>query len=87
MMTPRKTKTPQGGQAKGAFKTTNSASIFTYLCKASKARYEQVTIVVWRTSYALEDARNTHAALGHLWRQATCCVALALFRFIGGRHV
>ena len=34
MATPKKTKTPQGGRAEGAFNTTNSKGIFTYLREA-----------------------------------------------------
>lgn len=85
MMRPRKTKTPQGGQAEGAFNTTNSKGIFTHPGEAIKAMIDKASIAVWRTAYALEEARQTHAALGHMWRQAGCCVALSVFQIFGGR--
>lgn len=85
MMRPRKTETPQGGRAEGVSNTTNSKGIFTHLGEAIKAKIDKVSIAVWRTSYALEEARETHAAHGHLWWQAGCCVALSVFRIFGGR--
>ena len=39
---------------------------------------------LWRMAYSTEDARQDHAAAGHLWRQAGCCIALSFFRLIGG---
>lgn len=85
MMRPRKTKTPQGGQAEGVSNTAKSKGIFTYPGEAIKAIYERAGRVIWRTAYALEEARETHAAHGHLWRQAGCCVALSVFQIFGGR--
>lgn len=43
-----------------------------------------LSIRLWRIAYQLEELRQDHAAAGHLWRQAGCCVALSLFRLIGG---
>ena len=42
-------------------------------------------IATWRLAYTLEESRQNHASLGHLWRQAACCVALSFFRIVGGR--
>ena len=70
----RKTKTPQGRQAEGAFNTTNSKGIFTYLAEAIKRR-------IWLMGYELEEARQLHASRGHFWKQAGVCIALAFLRF------
>lgn len=85
MMALGKRKTPNAGRAEGFFKV-NCTSIVAYLGEAIKAKHEQASIAIWRASYALEEARQTHAALGHLWRQAGCCVALSLIGFLGGRY-
>ena len=77
MTRPRKTKTPQGRQAEGAFNTTNSKGIFTYLREVIKQR-------VWLMGYDLEEARQLHAARGHFWKEAGACIALALLR-LGGQ--
>ena len=47
--------------------------------------FSRFSLIIWRTSYRLEEARQDHAALGHLWRQAACCMALSFFRILGGR--
>lgn len=73
MTRPRKTKTPQGGQAEGVFNTTNSEGIFTYLSEAIKRR-------IWLIGYELEEARQLHASRGHFWKQAGVCITLALLR-------
>lgn len=39
---------------------------------------------IWCRAYALEQSRQDHAAAGRLWRQAACCVGLAVFRLLGG---
>ena len=39
---------------------------------------------LWRMAYSMEEARQDHAAAGHLWRQAVCCIALSFFRMAGG---
>jgi len=70
----RKTKTPQGGQAKGASNTTNSKSIFTHPGEAIKRR-------IWLLGYEFEEARQLHAASGHFWKEAGVCITLALLRF------
>lgn len=69
----RKTKTPQGGQAEGAFNTTNSKGIFTYLHEAINRR-------TWLIGYELEEARQLHAVRGHFWKEAGLCIALAFLR-------
>lgn len=38
---------------------------------------------IWCASYALEEARQTQAALGHLWREAGLCVLLAIMNKTG----
>jgi len=38
---------------------------------------------IWRACYALEEARQTQAALGHRWREAGFCVLLAIMNKIG----
>lgn len=40
---------------------------------------------LWVAAYAMEEARQAHAAAGRLWRQTGCTAALSLFRLIGGR--
>ena len=72
-MRPRKTKTPQGRQAEGAFNTTNCNGIFAYLREAIKRR-------IWLIGYGLEETRQIHAASGHFWKQAGVCITLALLR-------
>lgn len=47
--------------------------------------FKRLSLAIWRTAYILEEARQDHAALGNLWRQAACCVALSFFRILGGR--
>lgn len=47
--------------------------------------FKRISILTWRMAYATEEARQDHAAAGHLWRQAGCCIALSFFRMIGGR--
>lgn len=74
MMRPRKTKIPQGGQAEGAFNTTNSKGICTYLSGAIKRR-------IWLLGCDLEEARQLHAASGHFWKEGGVCIALVLLRF------
>lgn len=39
---------------------------------------------VWLLSYRLEETRQDCGAAGHLWKQAGCCIALSLFRMMGG---
>lgn len=73
MTRPRKTKTPQGGQAEGAFNTTNSKRIFTDLGEVIKRR-------IWLMGYEMEEARQLHAASGHFWKEAGTSIALALLR-------
>lgn len=74
MTIPRKTKTPQGRQAEGAFNTANSKGIFTYLGKAINRR-------TWLIGYELEEARQLHAASGHFWKEAGACIVLGFLRF------
>lgn len=65
------------------FKRTRRA--LQVVSEAIKARIDKASIAVWRTAYALEEARESHAAHRRLWRQAGCCVALSVFQFFGGR--
>lgn len=45
----------------------------------------RLSLAIWRAAYELEELRHDHAAAGNLWRQAWCCIALSIFRFLGGR--
>ena len=42
-------------------------------------------LAVWLWAYRIEEAREKHASSCNLWRQAGCCVGLAVFRIFGGR--
>ena len=37
--------------------------------------------LAWVCVYSLEERRQAHAAARRLWRQAACCIALALLNF------
>ena len=39
---------------------------------------------LWRLSYSLEERRQSHAGCRNHWREAACCVGLALLRLVGG---
>ena len=39
--------------------------------------------IVWKWAYTLEELRNHHASYRNLWRQAGCCILLALLRIAG----
>lgn len=41
----------------------------------------QVERAIWLWQFRLEEKRQHYAGFRHLWRQAMCCIALAL---IGG---
>ena len=45
---------------------------------------QRLSFAVWRTAYALEERRQHHAYARNLWRQAGCCIALWVFRMLGG---
>ena len=45
----------------------------------------RISIAIWRMAYTMEEARQSHAAAGNLWRQAGCCIALSMFRLMEGR--
>ncbi len=55
--------------------------------KLTATLFKQLSTVLWRTAYAMEEARQDHAAAGRVWRQVGCCIALSFFRMIGGRGV
>ncbi len=57
------------------------------IIKATRALGNRLSNTIWRSAYAMEEARQDHAATGHLWRQAGCCIALSFLRMIGGRGV
>ena len=40
----------------------------------------RIDIVLWNLAYVLEERRQLHASTRHLWKQAACCIALALLR-------
>ena len=80
MTRPRKTKTPQGGRAEGAFNTTNSKDIFTYLPEAINRH-------IWLIGYGLEEARQSNELHRRHFRRLVCCIGLAALRlFAGGLH-
>lgn len=41
-------------------------------------------LVVWRWAYNLEESRQVYASSRKLWRQAACCVGLAILRIVSG---
>ena len=41
-------------------------------------------ILLWNLAYTLEERRQTHASSRRLWKQAACCIGLALLRIVGG---
>ncbi len=51
--------------------------------KLCELKVKAISFSFWRIKYELEEARQEHAALGHLWRQIGCCIALSLFRILG----
>jgi hypothetical protein len=57
------------------------------IIQATHALRNRLSNTLWRSAYAMEETRQDHAAAGHLWRQAGCCIALSFFRMIGGRGV
>jgi len=46
----------------------------------------QVCRIVWRMSYATEEARQRYAQRQQRCRHFAACVLLALLRIAGGRH-
>ena len=50
-------------------------------------RLSNITNRIWVIQYELEEARQRHATKGRLLPQAAACIALALMRFCGVRHV
>lgn len=76
----RNSKAPDAANARGP-KELHDASII----RAAQKVGNSISCYLWRTAYALEESRQIHAAAGHLWRQVGYCMALSLFRLIGGR--
>lgn len=77
-------------QRKGcAMDTTQRKTALSGAAGTTRPDYTQaitsVQRAIWLLSYRLEEARQHHAAADHSLRQAGCCAALAIFRFIGGR--
>jgi len=67
----------------GAKCNTYDDVIIRYIPKIIKSRVKDISFSLWRINYELEEARQEHASLGHLWRQIGCCIALSLFRILG----
>lgn len=44
----------------------------------------RLSLALWRLRYTLEELRQCHAARGRYWREAACCIVLALLR-LGAR--
>jgi len=44
----------------------------------------RIDILIWNFAYELEERRQSHAAARRLWRQAACCIGLALLRPVKG---
>ena len=87
MSAARKTKTPQGGQAEGAFNTATDDQKHTRnfeIIKAILRNMKKPGVLIWRWRGDCEDLRSYHAAKSHLWRQAFYCIALAILQKIGG---
>lgn len=38
---------------------------------------------LWLLAYAFEEHRHLHAGCRHHWREAGCCIALAVLRLVG----
>ena len=45
----------------------------------------RLDLIIWQWAYRLEELREAHASTRNLWRQAVCCVGLAVLRVFGGR--
>lgn len=52
--------------------------------RCQSIRY-RASMAIWRMAYTLEEARQECGTAGQLWKQAGCCIALAIFRLAGGR--
>jgi len=61
----------------------NSTFIVAYLSNLIKLKRDQVSRSFWLANYNLEESRQDHAALGHLWKQIGSCLALLAFRLAG----
>jgi len=62
---------------------TNSISIFYYLPKLIKKKYNNFSIKFWRMNYGLEMKRQDHAADGHLYREIGACLVLLIYKGMG----
>ena len=62
-------------------KNTSDKRIVSYIPQFIKPK--DISFFLWRLNYQLEESRQEHASLGHLWRQVGCCIALSIFRIIG----
>ncbi len=38
---------------------------------------------LWLMAYSLEERRQLHAGCRHHWREAACCIGLAILRLLG----
>lgn len=51
--------------------------------KLCELKVKAISFSLWRINYELEEARQDHAARGHLWRQIGYCIVLLAFRIAG----
>lgn len=86
--TSRKSKTPRGEEAEGAFKTASDKPNHTPI--ASKLKVPPINIGtfdaasrIWVLTYSMEQARQRYADRRQLLRQAWACLALVLLRLVG----
>ena len=77
---PRKEKALAQTRAKSR---TNLAFNLAYPSNFIKSKRDQVARSFWIANYGIEEARQDHAARGHLWKQILYCLALLVFRMIG----
>lgn len=86
--TSRKTKTPRGGEAEGAFKTASDKPNHTPIASKLKvlpisAGTFDVPSRIWVLTYSMEEARQRYSDRRQLLRQAWACLALVLLRLAG----
>lgn len=76
---------PGAETAKADYIKTKYASKKALLQSPSSILKIDLGLAVWLWAYRLEEARQLHASSRNLWRQAACCVGLAVLRKFGGR--
>ena len=76
---------PDAETAKTTHFAANYAFIRKLLQSSSAIAKIDLGLKAWLWAYRIEEAREKHASSRNLWRQAACCVALAVLRIFGGR--